>query len=688
MYIFVRIALGLVLAAQSTSAFAQVGCVRGPLCDVTSPFSKLVEETYAASAELLLPNLPETYRLSTEQLETMQALDRLEDSIRETKCDDKKFEPKIQLEFRYVGRSAEPSISSQFNDPTAAWADASVAHFYGLYSPSNSRDGPLLAWLRTKPGQNYYADLKLKTDFLKTHSIAEIQKELQSKAPQYVSKSDIAYDATLAKILHGGASWSATIADVRANEHSLTLDHRLQLLSVMGKIFYENFDTGRQFGGPRNSGIVSTDAILEAARKRVGLEGFYEEPYAGICRDISVAHAQLTEALGFKNVFVIGHMTSDRLTGHATVYAEDPNEPGKSFRIDGENIRLTQGRSGADLLHSLSGKTDASRVYNVYDAHGSPITQVRSESELTSIEALRGSKAAQELAPGYQPRSNLAIADISWEPGSSGRAYVGQDRDGNLFAGVGRVSNYGQPGGTYEAQSGVALNTLTLGQLPSAVLFGFYDGTFRTEEGKISSNGKHTVHAYARAFLDAQAGLTFGDRVSWSAGFDHYIEGGVRYEYKNDSPISANATLAERLYGTQADNRGRSPTVSLEHMRLEANIYYDLMQTPEGRGKLAQTELGRAYLFASAVVLADQMGLRQIVKAGVSTSDGLEVEAQYQGRITADMPLFQEATVRSIAGTARKRFESGSFLEIGYQQSVEKEFNNRFLRLKGQLVIH
>ncbi len=236
--------------------------------------------------------------------------------------------------------------------------------------------------------------------------------------PPGLLMKELVYD----EIIGHSTDWKKTLSEVK---DVLSSEQKLELVSRVGGSFSERYDKDRAEAGLDAMGsFVNTQQLLDSVKNEVP---------GGICRDISLAQAQMLKALGFSNTYVIGYKTAG--SAHATVITTDP-ATGKIYKFNYSQLAESKKGSGTEVLVQDSSIPSRGLGYRVYDTDGKPVTFVASD-----LSKMMREVTAADTAHDFDPRNfNLSTVKINGA-NFNGSLYTGRTSAGENVYGVSVYKN-------------------------------------------------------------------------------------------------------------------------------------------------------------------------------------------------------------------------------------------------------
>jgi hypothetical protein len=236
--------------------------------------------------------------------------------------------------------------------------------------------------------------------------------------PPGLLMKELVYD----EIIGHSTDWKKTLSEVK---DVLSSEQKLELVSRVGGSFSERYDKDRAEAGLDAMGsFVNTQQLLDSVKNEVP---------GGICRDISLAQAQMLKALGFSNTYVIGYKTAG--SAHATVITTDP-ATGKIYKFNYSQLAESKKGSGTEVLFQDSSIPSRGLGYRVYDTDGKPVTFVASD-----LSKMMREVTAADTAHDFDPRNfNLSTVKINGA-NFNGSLYTGRTSAGENVYGVSVYKN-------------------------------------------------------------------------------------------------------------------------------------------------------------------------------------------------------------------------------------------------------
>ncbi len=358
----------------------------------------------------------------------------------------------------------------------------------------------------------------------------------------------------------------------------LTFEKKIELVSRMGGMLLQGYDTQRAGGDSNGGGVVSLRDMINARR---------DGNKAGVCRDMSQALAQSLKQMGVDQAYVVAYQTAGG--GHATVLAQDPNNPSKTFNINYNYVTTTESASALSHLQQDSTIPSVGVDMRIFDADGKPLTTLPTHLGVLLHEIAGGS--ARDLDPLLRSENQVAGARYHSGNNLTIGAGAGLTPDGDKVVAV--SSSYRNESENFPLRMSVVVYnnerpTNLRGNLSSTGVFiegeqHFISDPFKvqTSGGVVSMNFEGRLGFNTNISYNALSGSSNTQR-SISNGRDLNASAGVRTRYASESSgtraevaIMANGGIAKsdvRDEGsTTFDLRSISGTAQVSQ-RLASNL--------------------------------------------------------------------------------------------------------------------
>ena len=220
--------------------------------------------------------------------------------------------------------------------------------------------------------------------------------------PQGMLMKELVFD----EIVNNSSDWKKTLSEVK---NILSAEQKLEVVSRIGKSFSKFYNKDRRDAGMDAMGtFLNTQQLLDSVKNEVS---------GGICRDISLAQAQMLKELGFTNNYVVAYKTAGSF--HTTVITNDPDS-GKIYKFNYSQLAESAKGSGTEVLFQDSSLPSRGLGYRIFDTDGKPVTFVASDLSKMMREAT-GANTANDFDPRNFNLSNVNIK--------------GDNLNGSLFTG-------------------------------------------------------------------------------------------------------------------------------------------------------------------------------------------------------------------------------------------------------------
>ncbi len=575
-------------------------------------FAKDAFATQDGHAFLRTPNQIESYKLRTDMKNSLRALN----------CID--FGPESLLSGTFVMRVDTESI----------------------LTPSLSKD-----YMRAQV--QYFSNFKTAAeykDFIRSTSVADL-----------VSGSTMTQaEATALKIIFKpeGVSLEKAAAPFKSK---LTQDEKIQVALAISSVAVPRYAKDKFGSGTRIP--VSNDQVLLAGQDSIIQSGTGEDQplTAGDCSDIANAQGALLKALGgFKNIHVVTSTNDD--SPHTTVVAQYTGlsgQPKKWVRMNYWTASTTNGPvEGGELLRMPASTekrlVDIGPGYHISQVNGRTVAYVPS----TFGNIQREASGMRSNEPMARSSSSLTGVQLALSGNRSVNLFAGRDKAGDLFGGVSFHQDYLQKS-HFPGSVGVVADTRSVvvpGSTANMTVSDLYvqlEQEVRTSDIEVAKDVKARLDASLIALISY--GYGFGGSPKshhLSIGPGVFANVGAQFTAGDEYSKASGRVRIDAQFAPGLENMGGlSLTAYLNH----------LMFSAEGRVKLSQTTMGRAYLTAATGILLDYFGPRVFARLGLETPKaGFRVEVL--GRLFDETPTFKDGTLRR--GTASLGINATDFLRI------------------------
>lgn len=510
-------------------------------------------------------------------------------------------------------------------------------------------------------------------------------------------------DIRLATFYHNAlfaGTGTATLNQLSLIRDTISTDDKLMLVQMFGASFNRNYDKARMDAGLKAKGVITLDQLLAAARYNTEHAAEFRmhdylaalgvptsDPLvaqkAGVCRDMASAQAEMLEALGMRNVYVVGY--AKRGSFHTSAIAGDPANPKKVYKISYGGRQTSIGQEGAMALQQ--GKDDVALNYWLFKPKGRSVKNVTSEMGKFLAEA--SGFDVQEIEPLAHVNGSLAAANVAlgnrWET----RVFWGHDATGAMYLGGAADVNYGEdtiaPG-----KLGIAMGMqsrpsdayFTNGNTNLDFLYLHFEQRLRTPGVRLGDISARIESTATTLFALTRLRNNEGSKDAIAVQGDVRLQAGLRLKQGDlDWNKRFTSTYFAGVELTEGTRDIRDPvyqgTVMLNHFLL----------TAEGRMRLSRTPEGRAYLVAATKVLVDYFGVRGGVEVGLMFDD-LAVTLAAHGRLTGDAPYIEGST-RRVSAHANYRANRYSRFGLEAYRTFENDvFVPAVTGLTGSMIVN
>lgn len=170
---------------------------------------------------------------------------------------------------------------------------------------------------------------------------------------------------------------------------NLSFEKKIEFASRVGGVLLQGYDNERLGSGEHAKGAVTFRDMISAKQNNLK---------AGVCRDMAQAIAMSLKTMGVNESYVVAYQTARG--GHATVLAQDPNNPGKTYNINYGFVTSTESTSGLSHLQQDSTNPSVGTDMRIFNAEGKPLTTLPTHLGVALHEIAGGS--ARDLDPLLQ----------------------------------------------------------------------------------------------------------------------------------------------------------------------------------------------------------------------------------------------------------------------------------------------
>jgi hypothetical protein len=254
--------------------------------------------------------------------------------------------------------------------------------------------------------------------------------------------ADVSLEAITSELLYNRMvnspqNWAQYLEEGKNN---LSFEEKITFAARLGKAFVGNYDSSRAKAGLSAKGIVSIEEMLA---------NLSTSEKAGICRDISLAQAQILTELGVNksNIYQMAYNTQGG--AHAIVMVQDPNDPNNIIKINYGNISESNGVTGVSSLDFNDRHlTPMGEEFHVFDSEGRQLLSVPTELGLILNEVSGSFKFNPNALKPYSIRKAVVktkIVDLQIFQGamSSGETVDGFSLQKEFQEGVNSTSKIG-----------------------------------------------------------------------------------------------------------------------------------------------------------------------------------------------------------------------------------------------------
>ncbi|MFL5783271.1 MAG: transglutaminase-like domain-containing protein [Bacteriovoracaceae bacterium] len=424
----------------------------------------------------------------------------------------------------------------------------------------------------------------------------------------------------------------------------LTFEKKIEFASRIGGVLMNGYDYERA-GGSHESGIVTMRDMINAHNNKTD---------AGVCRDMAVAQSQALKQMGVKDSYVMAFETVG--DGHATVIAQDPDDPAKTYNINYNYVTSTQ--SGDALSHLQNDSTIPSVGTNMrlYDADGHPLTVLPTNLGVALHEIMGGN------ASDMDPMLRSATDTVSVQYSKKGPVAIGAGAsvtpDGDKVIGL---------TATYKSESEHFPGTF------SVVVYN--DERDTNIRGHLSTTGvylegvQHVISDPITVKTSAgTASVNFEGRINLSNNFSYsrlsvYSEKG----FSADNDISAGAGVHARFASSNGGTNFNTSVmvdggVAKRDVRDEGSTTFDLRDVT-ATAVVSQRVSSHLQGFVSGAVVdrkslgvtaREEAGLRLTHANGSQTS----VVVGHEGSVSGKTPAFVPGSIRQLYADIEHRNEA------------------------------
>lgn len=242
---------------------------------------------------------------------------------------------------------------------------------------------------------------------------ALIKNETGVKIPKGILASEFIYNDLIQK----PKDWKKTL---EKSKDALNFDEKIKLVAKFGKDFSDDYNTDRLGNGSQSDGFISTENLLT---------NISTDEKGGVCRDISLAQAQMLKSLGVNQAYSINYLANSG--GHSTLLAVDPKDKNRIIKINYYEVQTDDGKKGKAVLDQDSTLPNVGTQYRIFDSEGKWITNVPTELGNILREVTGHDKDIGEAGRNYS--LNKAFFETEKLNGS---LFNGQTSTGEIINGV------------------------------------------------------------------------------------------------------------------------------------------------------------------------------------------------------------------------------------------------------------
>lgn len=409
----------------------------------------------------------------------------------------------------------------------------------------------------------------------------------------------------------------------------LSFERKIEFASRLGGVLLKGYDNSRAGGGPNGGGIVTFREMLEARR---------EGRKAGVCRDMSQALAQSLKQMGVDQAYVVAYQTAGG--GHATVLAQDPNNPSKTFNINYNYMTSTESSSALSHLQQDSTLPSVGVDMRIFDADGKPLTTLPTHLGVLLHEIAGGS--ARELVPMLRSENQVLRAEYRAGNNLTIGAGAGLTPDNDRVTAI--TSTYQSDSENFPTRMSVVLYnnerpTNLRGNLSSTGAFiegeqRFISDPFRLKagDGIVSMNFEGRMGFNSNISYNSLSGSSNQDRTI-SQGMDLNSTAALRTGYSSEASGTSSVVVIAAHGG-----------IAKSDVRDEGSMTFDL-RSVSGSAQVTQRLASNLDGFAgSTLIMRPGLGLQANKELGLlrrnNDDSRTAIVFEQQGSVGSEAPAF------------------------------------------------
>lgn len=492
-----------------------------------------------------------------------------------------------------------------------------VATFTGLENTLASRGGFASAYKEFKSQNQITYGV-----WQETEAFRAFLKDCNIEAPSDLLAMRIGLDKIFSS--KNDSEVNQVLTDLAPN---LSFEKKIEFASRIGGVLLDGYDDAR--AAKKTGGAITFREMI--TRKQQGLP-------AGVCRDMAQAMAMSLKQMGVDGAYVVAYQTAGG--GHATVLAQDPKNPSKTFNINYGFVTSTESTSALSHLQQDNTIPSVGTDMKIYNAEGKMLTTLPTHLGVALHEIAGGS--AKDIDPLLQSDNQVLNAQYKVSDNVTVGAGVAVTPDGDKIAGV--TASYFDLSKNFPLSASVVIynnerETDLRGDLKSTGIFMEAEQRFisnpltvKTGHGKLAMNIEGKIRTNSNVSFNSLSG-SWNNKRTISMGTDVSASVGSRAGYSSDDGRTQIVTHIEATGGiAKGDVRDESSTTfDLRHISGSAHVKQKI--GPELEAQTGATVVIRPGLGTQA---NQQIGLVKKNKDGSIT--GLVVT--HEGSVAGRSPVF------------------------------------------------
>lgn len=415
---------------------------------------------------------------------------------------------------------------------------------------------------------------------------------------------------------------------------NLSFEKKVEFASRIGGVLLDGYDDAR--AAKKDAGAITFREMI--TKKQEGLP-------SGVCRDMAQAMAMSLKQMGVDGAYVVAYQTAGG--GHATVIAQDPKNPAKTFNLNYGFVTSTESTSALSHLKQDNTIPSVGTDMKIYNAEGKPLTTLPTHLGVALHEIAGGS--AKDLDPLLQSDNQVLKAQYKLNDKVSVGAGVAMTPDGDQIAGL--TASYFDLSKNFPMTASVVIynnerKTDLRGNLSSTGIYmeaeqGFISNplTVKTGQGKLAMNIEGRIRTNSNVSYNSLSGSWNPNRTI-SMGTDLSASVGSRAGYSSNDGRTQIVTLVEATGGlAKADVRDEaSTTFDLRHVSGSVHLKQKI-------GPVLEAQAGATVVMRPGLGTQSnqQIGLVKRNKDGSITGLVLTHEGSVSGRAPVFVPGANES---------------------------------------------